>query len=420
MQALLKKGISVFSADTEANTPLHFAASEGHVGACRLLVEAGADGIMDNRHANSAYDLAIRNGRTAVRRIFEPSASDEDVTNLAMTGSLLLKAAWEGRDHDVRQELHKIKTSGNELSGDRMKVDVAADNKVTALHLAARGGHPVVVRLLADAKADLRAQSSKGCTALAMAAEEAAKETEALHARAEGEHAEAFEKRKRRSSKDDLSSTAVRAMASVPRMGHRPSVQMNSAGHVVVAADRLQPPMVGAQSSYGAGGRSRVTSFAASEAPEASRHLLVIEALLEAEKERVDEDPEYAAEVRWDASRTWRLTYTHRAIAHRPPLLPLQVAAEPEFVNISDENGITPLMLVCQYGELESVKLLLEYKADALLRSDDDTDALMFACRDGHHDTVGYLLSKEANLGLDINRARRVPPSTALGLAASY
>ena len=107
-------------------------------------------------------DLAIRNGRTAVRRIFEPSASDEDVTNLAMTGSLLLKAAWEGRDQDVKQELHKIKTSGNELSGDRMKVDVAADNKVTALHLAARGGHPVVVRLLADAKADLRAQSSKG------------------------------------------------------------------------------------------------------------------------------------------------------------------------------------------------------------------------------------------------------------------
>ena len=146
----------------------------------------------------------------------------------------------------------------------------------------------------------------------------------------------------------------------------------------------------------------------------------MIEALLEAEKERVEEDPEYAAEVRWDASRTWRLTYTHRAIAHRPLLLPLQVAAEPEFVNISDENGITPLMLVCQYGELESVKLLLEYKADALLRSDDDTDALMFACRDGHHDTVGYLLSKEANLGLDINRARRVPPSTALGLAASY
>ena len=47
-------------------------------------------------------------------------------------------------------------------------------------------------------------------------------------------------------------------------------------------------------------------------------------------------------QVRWDASRTWRLAYTHSAIAHRP-LLPLQAH---------------PVALACAY---ECVKHLVKH-----------------------------------------------------------
>ena len=50
---------------------------------------------------------------------------------------------------------------------------------------------------------------------------------------------------------------------------------------------------------------------------------------------------------------------------------------EPLLVNVADEYGTTPLMLVCQYGYHEAVKLLLEAKADHRLCAIDGTDALM-------------------------------------------
>ena len=45
VDALLRKGISVFESDYEAITPLHLASAAGHADVCNLLVDAGADGL---------------------------------------------------------------------------------------------------------------------------------------------------------------------------------------------------------------------------------------------------------------------------------------------------------------------------------------------------------------------------------------
>ena len=96
VDALLRKGISVFESDVEGMTALHLAAQAGHADVCKLLVEAGADGLIPSMLGLTAYDLAISNRHTSVRQIFEPTASDEDVTVFSHEGSPLLEAAHEG------------------------------------------------------------------------------------------------------------------------------------------------------------------------------------------------------------------------------------------------------------------------------------------------------------------------------------
>ena len=80
LDALLKKGISVFESDLTASTALHLASNEGHEGCVRLLIEADADAWMGNKQKVTPFDLAVRKGHIGVMRVFQPSAADEDVT----------------------------------------------------------------------------------------------------------------------------------------------------------------------------------------------------------------------------------------------------------------------------------------------------------------------------------------------------
>jgi hypothetical protein len=91
--ALLRKGISVFESDHEAITPLHLASASGHADVCNLLVEAGADGLIPDMRGLTSYDLAISNRHTAVRQIFEPTASDEGALWRAKHTSVVCRCA---------------------------------------------------------------------------------------------------------------------------------------------------------------------------------------------------------------------------------------------------------------------------------------------------------------------------------------
>ena len=80
VRRLLELGVSVFEADADANTALHYAAVRNLLPIARLLLAHGADPLVDNRHRMSAFDASLCMRNTVLRRIFRPSESDIDLT----------------------------------------------------------------------------------------------------------------------------------------------------------------------------------------------------------------------------------------------------------------------------------------------------------------------------------------------------
>ncbi len=55
------------------------------------------------------------------------------------------------------------------------------------------------------------------------------------------------------------------------------------------------------------------------------------------------------------------------------------LSENPKAINLNGPGGSTPLMYAALYGDLESVRILLERGADPNLRNDSGTTALMWA-----------------------------------------
>ncbi|CAL4065188.1 unnamed protein product, partial [Meganyctiphanes norvegica] len=66
-------------------------------------------------------------------------------------------------------------------------------------------------------------------------------------------------------------------------------------------------------------------------------------------------------------------------------------------VNEPDENGFTPLMWASSYGQLPTVRQLLQHRAAVDIEGEDGETALLLACANGHHECVKMLLSCGAN-----------------------
>jgi ankyrin repeat protein len=136
---LLARGANVNAADRGGVTPLIAAAATGNTAVAKLLLEHGADAnaISTDGPTNTALMGAATN-------------SDAELTRLLLA-----------RKVDVAA----ISPNG---SG-RAKNGVVAFGRVTALHLAAAGRDPEVVRLLLDAGAPIDALDMRGMTPLMFA-----------------------------------------------------------------------------------------------------------------------------------------------------------------------------------------------------------------------------------------------------------
>ena len=87
--SLLQLGVSVFEADPDANTALHFAAVADQHAICKQLIARTADPERVNMRRMSAWDVTLVLRNTPLRRIFRPSSSDLDFTEKAVNGSPL-------------------------------------------------------------------------------------------------------------------------------------------------------------------------------------------------------------------------------------------------------------------------------------------------------------------------------------------
>ena len=141
-------------------TPLHYAAEKGHTETVRLLLDRGANIDAEDNKGRTPWHVALRHGYTEiVRLMLEKGALLEARTNGGGWTPLQV-AVKRGYTEIVRLLLEK----GAFLEAKNR------DSGWTPLHLAAHGGHTEIVRLLLEKGALLEAKNNGGWTPLQVAA----------------------------------------------------------------------------------------------------------------------------------------------------------------------------------------------------------------------------------------------------------
>jgi ankyrin repeat protein len=125
--------------DYDRRSPLHVAASEGHLAICEFLVANGAVINRSDRWGGSPLDDAHRHRHAHVTKFLLAHGA---VSGSPSQSNCFITAASEGDIDEVKAFL--------ELGRAIVDVDKGDYDKRTALHLAAAGGHAEVVRLLCE------------------------------------------------------------------------------------------------------------------------------------------------------------------------------------------------------------------------------------------------------------------------------
>lgn len=143
MRLMLKEvGVNPNSGDYDKRTPLHLAASEGHIEAVELLIDLPDINLSPkDRLGNTPLDDAMRHKHVQVRRLLQQCGAKMGDSNL---GVVLC-------EHGFRDNGDAI----HELFDSQISLDVADYDNRTCLHLAASEGHlSTATFLLLEARVD--------------------------------------------------------------------------------------------------------------------------------------------------------------------------------------------------------------------------------------------------------------------------
>lgn len=148
----LKKGVSANEPDSAGYLPLHYAASNGHADAAKLLMEYGADPT-SYLTGHSSIEMAARHGFTdIVKTIIYFGGSTEDK---GLRGSTPLVSAASG---DYVETVVALLNAGADIQGTNLEEN-------TALHEATALDNPVpLIRLLLKRGADITSINRDGHT----------------------------------------------------------------------------------------------------------------------------------------------------------------------------------------------------------------------------------------------------------------
>jgi ankyrin repeat protein len=159
VMTLLANGADARSRDRDGNTPLHHAARSSDPGVAALLRDAGAELDARNEEGVTPLGVACACGNWRLARFLLELGAKPEAAGAAP--ALLSAAGGDDDDASGVQLLLKHKA----------RVDTRDAHGRSALHAAARAGHPGIVDALLEAGADARARDGEGRTPLHDAAE---------------------------------------------------------------------------------------------------------------------------------------------------------------------------------------------------------------------------------------------------------
>lgn len=176
--------------DKEGRTPLHFAAQNGHLDVCNLLIQQGCHPDDQDQVKYTALHRASSQGHTEVIEFLIDKHCNIDIQD-ENGNAAIHEAAWHGYSrtldvlikHDCNivitnkagfTALHLSAQNGHNQSTRILLLagcnpDLKNNYGDTALHTAARYGHAGVTRILISARCSLNEQNKNGDTALHIA-----------------------------------------------------------------------------------------------------------------------------------------------------------------------------------------------------------------------------------------------------------
>nr|XP_054394735.1 DNA-binding protein RFXANK isoform X7 [Pongo abelii] len=92
-------------------------------------------------------------------------------------------------------------------------------------------------------------------------------------------------------------------------------------------------------------------------------------------------------------------TLTNRQRGNEVSALPATLDCD-NLVNKPDERGFTPLIWASAFGEIETVRFLLEWGADPHILAKERESALSLASTGGYTDIVGLLLDRDVDINI--------------------
>uniref|UniRef100_A0A8C0ISV9 Protein phosphatase 1 regulatory subunit 16A n=1 Tax=Chelonoidis abingdonii TaxID=106734 RepID=A0A8C0ISV9_CHEAB len=151
---LLEAGADVNACDSELWTPLHAAATCGHLHLVELLINHGANLLAVNADGNMPYDLCEDE---VTLDYIETAMADQGITQEK------IEEARAATENSMVEDIRKLLQAGADLN-------TPLDHSATLLHIASANGYLEAAELLLEHKASMSAKDNDGWEPLHAAA----------------------------------------------------------------------------------------------------------------------------------------------------------------------------------------------------------------------------------------------------------
>ncbi|KAM5236178.1 ankyrin repeat domain-containing protein 27 [Ctenodactylus gundi] len=347
--------VTPFSRDDRGHTPLHVAALCGQASLIDFLVSKGSVVNATDYHGSTPLHLACQRGYQSVTLLL-----------------LHYKASTEVQDNNGNTPLHLACTYGHEdcvkalvyYDVQSCRLDIGNEKGDTPLHIAARWGYQGIIETLLQNGAPTKTWNRLKETPLKCAL------NSKILSIMEAHH---------------LSSERKLKPSEAPALSPQRSVDSISQGSST----------------------SSFSSVSASSRLDAAKDFREVEKLLRAVADGDLEMVRYLLE--WteedldeveDSVGVADLEFCH-PLCQCPKCAPAQkklakIPASGLSVNVTNQDGCSPLHAAALHGRADLISLLLKHGANASARNTDQAVPLHLACQQGHFQVVKYLLDSNA------------------------